>query len=74
MLQTVRAKAGYWTARKLLGMRWAVQQPKLWRWMEGQFSRMAAIGDRKAQSFYGHILLFEVRDTVQSRRAFACCV
>jgi len=26
--------------------------------MEGQFARMAAIGDPKALSFYGHILLF----------------
>lgn len=58
MLHKVRAGFGYWIARKLMGMRWAVQQPKLWRWMEGQFSRMAAIGDTKAQSFYGHILLF----------------
>jgi TPR repeat protein len=58
MLHKARARAGYWSARKLLGVRWAVRQPKLWRWMEGQFSRMAAIGDPKAQSFYGHILLF----------------
>lgn len=58
MLHKVRARAGYLVARKLLSMRWAVEQPKLWRWMEGQFSRMAAIGDPKAQSFYGHILLF----------------
>lgn len=58
MLHKVRARGGYWIARKLLGARWAVRQPKLWRWMEGQFSRMAAIGDPKAQSFYGHILLF----------------
>lgn len=54
----VRARVSYWVARKLMGSRWAVQQPKLWRWMEGQFSRMAASGDTKAQSFYGHILLF----------------
>lgn len=58
MLQTIRARAGYVIARKLMGARWAVQQPTLWRWMEGQFSRMAAIGNTKAQSFYGHILLF----------------
>ena len=49
----VRARVSYWVARKLMGSRWAVQQPKLWRWMEGQFSRMAASGDTKAQSFYG---------------------
>jgi TPR repeat protein len=58
MLHKVRARAGYWVARRLLGIRWAVRQPTWWRWMEGQFSRMAAIGDPKAQSFYGHILLF----------------
>ncbi|MCQ4320088.1 tetratricopeptide repeat protein [Stutzerimonas stutzeri] len=58
MLNNVRARVGYRFARKLMSSRWAVQQPKLWRWMEGQFSRMAAIGDSKAQSFYGHILLF----------------
>lgn len=58
MLKGVRARVGYLTARKLISARWAVRQPKLWRWMEGQFSRMAAIGDTTAQSFYGHILLF----------------
>ena len=58
MLLKVRARVGYGVARKLLGVRRAVEQPKLWRWMEGQFARMAAIGDPKAQSFYGHILLF----------------
>lgn len=58
MLHKIRARAGYLVARRLLRIRWAVEQPKLWRWMEGQFSRMAAIGDTSAQSFYGHILLF----------------
>ncbi|MGK9064338.1 SEL1-like repeat protein [Stutzerimonas chloritidismutans] len=58
MVLKLRARLGYWTARKLMASRWAVQQPKLWRWMEGQFARKAALGDRAAQSFYGHILLF----------------
>ena len=58
MLLRIRARAGYWVARKLMASRRAVQQPKLWRWMEGQFSRMAGLGDTGAQSFYGHILLF----------------
>lgn len=58
ILLKIRARVSYWIARKLMGSRWAVQQPKLWRWMEGQFSRLAGIGDTKAQSFYGHILLF----------------
>lgn len=58
MLHKVRARVGYLAARKLMAARWAVRQPKLWRWMESQFSRMATIGDRNAMSFYGHILLF----------------
>jgi TPR repeat protein len=41
-------------------MQWPVlvRQPRLWSWMEGQFSRMANLGDTQAQSFYGHVLLF----------------
>ncbi len=58
LLHKARARVGYWTARRLMAMSWAVKQPKAWRWMEGQFARMAALGDPKAQSFYGHILLF----------------
>ncbi len=58
MLWKLRASAGYLLARKLMAARWAVQQPKLWRWMEGQFSRKANLGDRAAQSFYGHMLYF----------------
>ena len=54
----LRARLGYLTARKLMASRSAVAQPRLWRWMEGQFARMAALGDPAAQSFYGHILLF----------------
>lgn len=58
MLLKLRARMGYFAARKLMGSRWAVRQPKLWRWMEGQFARMASLGNSSAQSFYGHILLF----------------
>ena len=58
MLLQLRARAGYFVARKLMTSRWVVQQPKAWRWMEGQFARMATLGDPSAQSFYGHILLF----------------
>lgn len=54
----LRARVGYLAARRLLTSRRAVAHPRLWRWMEGQFSRMAALGDAAAQSFYGHILLF----------------
>lgn len=58
MLPSLRARLGYQVARWLLRWRWAVAQPALWRWMEGQFSRMANAGDVSAQSFYGHVLLF----------------
>ena len=58
MLLKLRARMGYLAARKLMASRWVVQQPKAWRWMEGQFARMATLGDASAQSFYGHILLF----------------
>lgn len=54
----IRARIGYWVARRLMGWRWAVMQPKLWSWMESRFAGMAALGDTEAQSFYGHILLF----------------
>lgn len=58
MLWKLRAGIGYFVARKLMMSRQAVSQPKLWRWMGGQFSRMAALGNVGAQSFYGHILYF----------------
>jgi TPR repeat protein len=58
MPSKLRARAGYWLARRLLGWRWLVAQPRAWRWMQGQYSRMASLGDRAAQSFYGHLLLF----------------
>ena len=54
----LRARLGYVVARWL--MRWPalVKQPRMWHWMEGQFARLANLGDVPAQSFYGHILLF----------------
>ena len=55
---TLRARLGYQVARWLMQWPALVKQPSLWRWMEGQFSRMANIGDSQAQSFYGHLLLF----------------
>lgn len=58
MLWRLRAWIGYWVARRLLRWGWPARQPPLWSWMEGQFSRLAATGDTKAQSYYGHILLF----------------
>jgi TPR repeat protein len=58
MLWPVRARLGYWLARRLFHWRWLLQQPRAWAWMQGQYARMAALGHVPAQSFYGHILLF----------------
>ncbi len=54
----LRARLGYGFARWLMQWPALVRQPRLWRWMEGQFARMANLGDTSAQSFYGHVLLF----------------
>ncbi|MBO3277211.1 SEL1-like repeat protein [Pseudomonas schmalbachii] len=54
----LRAQAGYTVARRLMGWPWLVRQPRAWQWMQGQFARMANLGDLPAQSFYGHLLLF----------------
>ncbi|MGL4319078.1 MAG: sel1 repeat family protein [Pseudomonas sp.] len=58
MFWPLRARLGYWLARRLFHWRWLLQQPRAWAWMQGQYARMAALGDVPAQSFYGHILLF----------------
>jgi TPR repeat protein len=58
MLWRLRARLGYVLARQLFHWSWWVKQPRGWRWLEGQFARMASLGDVAAQSFYGHILLF----------------
>lgn len=54
----LRAWLGYRVARSLLRWRWVVARPRAWQWMQGQYARMAALGDTAAQSFYGHLLLF----------------
>ncbi|WP_298188769.1 sel1 repeat family protein [uncultured Pseudomonas sp.] len=58
MFGALRARLGYLLARRLFHWTWLVKQPRAWRWLEGQFARMANLGDTQAQSFYGHILLF----------------
>jgi len=58
MLWRFKARAGYWLARRLFHWPWFVRQRRGWAWLEGQFSRMANLGDVGAQSFYGHILTF----------------
>ncbi|MBT8767536.1 SEL1-like repeat protein [Metapseudomonas boanensis] len=57
MLWRLRARIGYFVARRMLRWPTLVAQPRAWQWMQGQFARMAAIGDVSAQSFYGHLLL-----------------
>ena len=58
MFLQLKARAGYWLARRLFHWSWFVRQPRGWRWLEGQFARMANLGNVGAQSFYGHILAF----------------
>jgi TPR repeat protein len=57
-LWRLRASCGYYLARSLFRWQWLLRQPRAWRWMEGQFARMAHLGDAAAQDFYGHVLLF----------------
>ncbi|MBF7729786.1 sel1 repeat family protein [Pseudomonas sp. N040] len=57
-LWKLRARLGYGLARWLVRFPALVRQPRLWAWMEGQYARMAKLGDVRAQSFYGHVLLF----------------
>jgi TPR repeat protein len=57
----LRARLGYALARRLFHWQWLMRQPRVWRWMEGQFTRMANLGHTPAQSFYGHVLLFRGR-------------
>ena len=58
MFGALRARIGYLLERRLFHWAWLVKQPRAWGWLEGQFARMASLGDIQAQSFYGHILLF----------------
>jgi len=58
MYWRLKARLSYWLARRLFHWSWLVRQPRGWHWLEGQFARMANLGDVGAQSFYGHILAF----------------
>lgn len=58
LLWQLRARLSYWLARRLFHWSWLLRQPRAWQWMQGQYARMANLGDAAAQSFYGHILLF----------------
>ena len=53
----LRAQAGYSVARKLFNQRWAVENPRVWQWMQERFARMSRYDDVAARAFYGHVLL-----------------
>ncbi|HLR17178.1 MAG TPA: hypothetical protein VK099_04835 [Alcanivoracaceae bacterium] len=59
MWSILRARLGYWLARRLFGQRWAQQNARVWGWMQTQYARMAATGHREAQAFYGHLLYYK---------------
>lgn len=53
----LRAQVGYAIARKLFNQRWAVENPRIWQWMQERFARMSSFDDVQARAFYGHVLL-----------------
>ncbi|MGV8917631.1 MAG: tetratricopeptide repeat protein [Pseudomonas sp.] len=54
----LRARVTYLLARRLIRWDKFSRNPRCWQWSEGQFSRMANLGDTGAQGFYGHMLMF----------------
>lgn len=53
----LRAQVGYRIARKLFNQRWAVENPRVWQWMQERFARMSRYDNVAARAFYGHVLL-----------------
>lgn len=53
----LRAQVGYALARKLFNQRWAVENQRVWLWMQERFARMSHYDDVAARAFYGHVLL-----------------
>lgn len=53
----LRAQVGYAIARKLFNQRWAVENQRVWQWMQERFARMSSYDDVQARAFYGHVLL-----------------
>lgn len=53
----LRAQIGYAVARKLFNQRWAVENQRIWQWMQERFTRMSQYDDVQARAFYGHVLL-----------------
>lgn len=57
LLAKLRTQIGYRIARKLFNQRWAVENPRVWQWMQERFARMSRYDDVEARAFYGHVLL-----------------
>lgn len=53
----LRTQLGYTVARKLFNQRWAVENQRVWQWMQERFARMSQYDDVSARAFYGHVLL-----------------
>ncbi|MDY7218672.1 sel1 repeat family protein [Denitrificimonas sp. JX-1] len=53
----LRTQLGYAMARKLFNQRWAVENQRIWAWMQERFARMSRYDDVDARAFYGHLLL-----------------
>ena len=58
----LRAQVGYAVARKLFNQRWAVDNQRVWQWMQERFARMSEYADVAARAFYGHVLLHRGQD------------
>jgi TPR repeat protein len=57
LFSKLRAQIGYAVARKLFNQRWAVENKRIWQWMQERFARMSSYDDVSARAFYGHVLL-----------------
>ena len=53
----LRTQLGYSVARKLFNQRWAVENQRVWQWMQERFAKMSRYDDVSARAFYGHVLL-----------------
>ena len=59
MILKLKAKLGYWVARRLFNRKFAVNNPRIWNWMQLQFARQSQYGHPQATAFYGHLLMFK---------------
>ena len=70
----LRAQVGYRIARKLFNQRWAVENPRVWQWMQERFARMSRYDDVAARAFYGHVLLHRGQGLRLKMKVCAYCV